>query len=162
MPIAFLGGSIDLPSQVFRIVVGIVLLYSALRFVLDAPSEQPATAPPLAAALAWGAVIGLLSGLTGTGGGIFLTPLLLLMGWAKTKSAAAVSALFILLNSAAGLLGNFSSTRELPAYVLALLLAAAVGGFIGSRLGSRRLAPVAIKRFLAAVLLVAGGKLILT
>lgn len=162
VPFAFVGGYIDLPAHTFKVMVGIVLLYSAARFLFASESEKPAKAPPHIAALAVGAVIGLLSGLTGTGGGIFLTPLLLLMGWAHAKPAAAVSALFILLNSTAGLLGNFSSTKALPPYILPLLAAAALGGLIGSHLGSRRLAQSGIKRFLAVVLLIAGTKLVLT
>ena len=85
----------------------------------------------------------------------------LLMGWARVKQAAAVSALFILCNSIAGLLGNFSSTQNLPGYILWLLLAAALGGSIGSYLGSKRLPPLIIKRFLALVLAIAGTKLLL-
>ncbi|OGB25216.1 MAG: hypothetical protein A3I66_01140 [Burkholderiales bacterium RIFCSPLOWO2_02_FULL_57_36] len=162
VPFAFVGGYIDLPAHAFKVIVGIILLYSAARFLFASQTEKPATAPPRIAALAAGAVIGLLSGLTGTGGGIFLTPLLLIMGWAHAKRAAAVSALFILLNSIAGLLGNLSSTKELPSYILPLLAAAGLGGLIGSYIGSRRLAQSGIKRFLAIVLLIAGMKLILT
>lgn len=161
-PFAFLGGYMHLPIQAFKIIVGVVLLFSAARFLYAPQAEKPAAPPPLGFAIGSGAVIGLLSGLTGTGGGIFLTPLLLFMGWAQAKSAAAVSALFILLNSVAGLLGNISSTKELPAYLLPLLLAAALGGSIGSYLGSRSFDPATIKRFLATVLLIAGTKLILT
>jgi uncharacterized membrane protein YfcA len=84
------------------------------------------------------------------------------MGWARAKSAAAVSALFILLNSIAGLLGNVSSTKALPSFILPLLLAAGIGGAIGSHFGSRKFGTVGIKRFLAAVLLIAGAKLILS
>lgn len=162
VPFAFLGGYINLPAQAFKLVVGVILLYSSARFLFASQVEKPVTQPPLAAALATGAVIGLLSGLTGTGGGIFLTPLLLFMGWAHVKPAAAISALFILFNSTAGLLGNFSSTKALPSYLFLLLFAAAAGGIIGSYLGSRRLAHVGIKRFLAVVLCIAGIKLILT
>ncbi|MBA4113654.1 MAG: hypothetical protein C0492_09955 [Verminephrobacter sp.] len=162
VPCAFLGGYLQLPSDIFKVIVGLVLLYSAARFFMAPATEGPVTRPPLLPALASGAVIGLLSGLTGTGGGIFLTPLLLFMGWASAKPAAGVSALFILLNSVAGLLGAFSSTKNLPDFILPLLLAAALGGVIGSYFGSRRFAPVAIKRLLAAVLLIAGAKLILT
>jgi uncharacterized membrane protein YfcA len=113
-------------------------------------------------ALASGAGIGLLSGLTGTGGGIFLTPLLLVMGWAQPKNAAAVSALFILVNSVSGLLGNFASTRQLPSEIGVLLLVVLVGGLLGSWLGARRLPAQGIKRLLAVVLVIAGLKLLLT
>jgi len=162
VPMAFVGGHVALPAQAFKLLVGAVLLVAAARFVVRSQDDPPSTDPPVAAALGWGAVIGLLSGLTGTGGGIFLTPLLLHMRWAQAKRAAAVSALFILLNSVAGLAGNVASTRQLPAYLLALLGAAALGGFVGSYLGSRHFAPAWIKRFLALVLLIAGLKLIFT
>jgi hypothetical protein len=104
----------------------------------------------------------LLSGLTGTGGGIFLTPLLIFLRWARTKTAAATSALFILLNSVAGLLGNLSATQKFPRFGVSLLIAAGVGGAIGSYFGSRRFDPQLIKRLLAVVLAIAGAKLILT
>ena len=107
-------------------------------------------------AISLGAGLGLLSGLTGTGGGIFLTPLLLFMRWAKTKNAAAVSALFILANSTAGLLGNLSSTRRFPVFAIALAVAAIAGGTAGSYYGSRRFDHTVIKRLLAVVLLIAG------
>jgi len=162
VPLAFVGGYVTLPNDSFRIIVGLVLLYSAVHLVAQSSEEKPATTPPIAAALAAGGIIGLLSGLTGTGGGIFLTPLLLFMGWARAKSAAAVSALFILLNSISGLLGNVSSTKALPPFIIPLLIAAGIGGFLGSHLGSRKLASLAIKRFLAAVLLIAGVKLVFT
>ena len=162
VPFAFLGGYLTLPDAGFKMLVGIVLLYSAVRLVIQGSNEQPAREPPLGASLAAGAGIGLLSGLTGTGGGILLTPLLLLMGWARPKGAAAVSALFILLNSASGLLGNFSSTKSLPAFIVPLLVAAGAGGAIGSYLGSRSFDTTTIKRLLAAVLLIAGSKLLLT
>ena len=161
MPFAFVGGYINLPTHVFTAIVGIILMYSAAHFLFASQElEKQTTAPPMATALITGAVIGLLSGLTGTGGGIFLTPLLLFMGWAHAKPAAAVSALFILLNSTAGLLGNLSSTKELPSSILPLLIAAALGGAIGSYIGSRQLAYSGIKRILSAVLFIAGAKLI--
>jgi uncharacterized membrane protein YfcA len=145
---------------VFKILLGVILLYSAARFLLRPLPEQEPEAPPRALALASGGVIGLMSGLTGTGGGIFLTPLLLMAHWARVKTAAAVSALFILVNSIAGLLGNFSSTRQFPTFALILVAAAGVGGSLGSYFGSRRFDPAVIKRLLAVVLLIAGTKLI--
>jgi uncharacterized protein len=162
IPMAFLGGYVALPTRAFKIIVGVVLLFSAVRFLLPSPSAEEARDPPRPAAMATGAGLGLLAGLTGTGGGIFLTPLLLLMHWARTKAAAAVSALFILVNSVSGLLGSFSSTKNLPSFALLLALAVVIGGTLGSYLGSRRLQHQTIKRCLAFVLLIAGGKLILT
>jgi uncharacterized membrane protein YfcA len=159
---AYLGGSLALPARAFSVLLGLVLLYSAWRFIAE-PAAAGETRPlrrPVA--LASGAGIGLLSGLTGTGGGIFLTPLLLVMGWAQPKHAAAVSALFILMNSASGLAGNFASTRQLPAEIGVLLLVVLVGGLAGSWLGARRLPAQGIKRLLAVVLVVAGLKLLLT
>lgn len=162
VPMAFVGGYLNLPAQVFKIVVGMILLYSAVRFLIPAPAEHEPREPPHAVALASGGFIGLLAGLTGTGGGIFLTPLLLLAGWARVKTAAAVSALFILCNSIAGLLGNVGSTKQFPTFALVLVAAAAIGGTVGSYLGSRRFDPSVIKRLLAVVLVIAGSKLILT
>ena len=138
-----------------------MLWLSALRFLLNPSSDEVLRQPGRGASPSIGAGLGLLSGLTGVGGGIFLTPLLLLLRWAKTKTAAAVSALFILVNSAAGLLGNFTATRHVPAVGLVLAVAVIVGGSAGSYLGSRRFQPVVIKRLLAIVLLVAGAKLVL-
>ena len=104
-------------------------------------------------------MIGLLSGLTGVGGGIFLSPLLLLMSWAETRQTSGTSAAFILVNSLAGLGGHLSSLAVLPGYLPILALAAAVGGWIGSEYGSRRLAGPAIRRLLALVLVVAAVKM---
>jgi len=163
IPGAFVGGFITLPAAVFKLLLGLVLLCSAVHFARSSSQpEQAATQPPLWAALAVGAGIGLLSGLTGTGGGIFLTPLLLFMHWAGSKQAAAVSAPFVLVNSLAGLLGLASASAAFPPYVPWLLLAAGLGGLLGSHLGSHRFRPAVIKRFLAGVLVIAGVKLLLT
>lgn len=162
VPCAFIGGQLNLPTQLFKVLLGLVLLYSAMRFFVQSKQSRHIHEPPRTQALLAGAGIGFLSGLTGTGGGIFLTPLLLLMGWADAKRAAAVSALFVLLNSVSGLAGNISATKALPTFLLPLLIAAALGGLVGSYFGSRRIEPHAIKKLLAMVLLIAGFKLILT
>jgi uncharacterized membrane protein YfcA len=162
LPMAFLGGYLNLPAHLFKLVVGIVLLFSAIRFLIRPPTEDGTREPTRSIAIPLGGVLGMLSGLTGTGGGIFLTPLLLFMRWARAKSAAAVSALFILINSSAGLLGNLASTKRFPAFALLLAAAAVTGGFAGSYLGSQRFEHTTIKRLLAVVLLIAGAKLILT
>ena len=162
VPCAFIGGQLNLPTQLFKVLLGLVLLYSAMRFFVQSKQSTQIHEPPRTQALLAGAGIGFLSGLTGTGGGIFLTPLLLLMGWADAKRAAAVSALFVLLNSVSGLAGNISATKALPTFLFPLLIAAALGGLVGSYFGSRRIQPHAIKKLLAMVLLIAGFKLILT
>jgi uncharacterized membrane protein YfcA len=159
-PLAFVGGYVSVPTSFFKIAVGVVLLLSAAQLLVRPPQEREAREPRRAVAVATGAGLGLLAGLTGTGGGIFLTPLLVFTGWAQTRQAAAVSALFILLNSIAGLAGNLTASKQLPDFALPLAVAVVVGGAIGSYLGSRRLAPLWIKRLLAIVLVIAGFKLI--
>jgi uncharacterized membrane protein YfcA len=161
IPLAFLGGSIHLPSTVYKPLVGVVLLIAAGRFglVRGQPDEFPLRAPwPLA--VMSGATLGLLAGLTGTGGGIFLTPLLLIAGWAGTRFAAGSSALFILANSVSGLAGAIGAAGQLPAQLPLWLGAVAVGGFTGSQLGSRHLPAIWVRRALAVVLVIAGLKLI--
>lgn len=160
VPLAYLGGYVNLPAPLFKVFLGLVLIGSAAHFLFAVSGDKPISPPPRFQAIVIGAGIGFFSGLTGTGGGIFLTPILLLMGWAKVKTAAAVSALFILINSIAGLAGYFANTKTFPSFILPLFFAAALGGAIGSYLGSRRFKPVVIKRFLAVVLLIAGTKLI--
>lgn len=163
VPFAYIGGRITLPAHVYKPLVGIVLLYAAYRLVastLKQLRDESPVAVPLPAALIYGALIGLLSGLTGVGGGIFLSPLLILLNWATTKESAGVSAAFILANSVSGLAGNLMVVHHLPPLVWTLVPAAVIGGIIGSTLGSTRLNPAAIRRLLAAALVVAGVKMI--
>lgn len=160
VPFAFAGGALALPATVFKGVLGAVLLYSASRLFARPPSEDGVSEPPLPAALSCGAGLGLLSGLTGIGGGVFLAPLLIGMRWARAKAAAAVCAPFILVNSVAGLFGNIGSTRHFPMFALLLLAAAAAGGAAGAHFGSRRFPPIAVKRVLALLLGVVGARLL--
>lgn len=164
VPFSFIGGSLPLPDYIYKPVVGIVLLYVAYRMFRSNESNEtvPVQVIPLWLALAFGAGIGLLSGLTGVGGGIFLSPLLLMMGWAETRQALGVSAAFILVNSIAGLLGHLSSVTTLPGPILFWAISAVVGGYIGAEYGSKRLGNVTLKRLLAMVLLIAGLKMMLT
>lgn len=161
VPLAFLGGYLNLPATWVKILVGSVLLFSAARFLYDPRDVESPVEAKLRYAIISGGVIGLLSGITGTGGGIFLTPLMLLLRWARTKEAAAVSALFILCNSMAGLAGNFTATRRLPELIWIYAVVVLVGGWSGSYLGSNRYPVKWVKRSLALVLAIAGGKLIL-
>ncbi len=104
--------------------------------------------------------MGLLSGFIGVGGGIFLSPLLLLAGWAGNRETAAVSAFFVLVNSCAGLLGFISGNHTFPAQALTFSLAAVCGGIIGSYLGSRKLQMLSVQRVLSMILILAGYKII--
>ncbi len=163
IPMAVVGGMIQLPTSVYKIVLGVVLLLAAVRLAIKLKNDEQVNQPPILACLLIGAIIGLLSGLVGVGGGIFLTPVLLLMRWAETRVAAGVSVLFILVNSAAGLVGQYQrgALDGLPSEVWLWIAAAAVGGFIGSTLGSTKFDSITMRRLLAAVLLFAGVKLIL-
>jgi len=161
IPFAFLGGMIKLPTGVYTILLGAVLLFAAFRLAWSFTQEVPEVRRPnVWLALAIGAGIGLLSGLVGVGGGIFLTPVLLLMNWSETKTAAGVSALFIFVNSAAGLAGNYSQVSVLPASSLTWIGAAIAGGVIGSLLGAKKFESLMLRRVLAGVLLMAALKLI--
>ncbi len=160
VPTAYLGGYLQPSASVLRILIGVVLLFSAARLVLRRSDPPETFAPSRPTAIGVGAGLGFLSGLTGTGGGIFLTPLLLFCRWAHIRQAAAVSALFILVNSIAGLVGYFTKVRSIPSLGLILAAAAIIGGTIGSHLGSRRFAVRVISLFLASVLFIAGTKLI--
>jgi hypothetical protein len=162
VPCAFIGGYLIFPAHIFRVIVGVILLCSAARLFFKREEPQQVHAPHLTSALPIGAGIGFLSGVTGTGGGIFLTPLLLFFRWAHTKNAAAVSALFILVNSISGLFGYVSSRQPLPGITWPLAVTVVIGGALGSHLGSRRLTSYVIRLALAAVLTIAGLKLILT
>ena len=161
IPFAYVGGTITLPTTAYKIVLGVVLVVAAIRLAWNWKSDAEARQPNIWIALLIGAVIGLLSGLVGVGGGIFLTPILLLMNWSETKTAAGISAMFILVNSISGLAGNFSQLIDLAANVWFWVAAAVVGGVIGSTLGAKRFDSITLRRVLAVVLLFAGVKLIL-
>jgi uncharacterized membrane protein YfcA len=162
IPMAYAGGSLTLPVPIYKSVVGIVLLYSAVRLFWSASAAdgKETALVPIWIALIIGAAIGLLSGLTGVGGGIFLSPVLLLMGWAKTRETSGVAVTFILVNSIAGLLGNYSSITHLSGDLIFWAPAALIGGWIGTELGTRLLPVSGIRRFLSVVLILAGLKLL--
>jgi uncharacterized membrane protein YfcA len=162
IPAAFAGGAVMLPARWYKIVVGVVLLYAAVWMFRSAmrPISKETHPLPLWAALIAGLAIGFLSGLTGVGGGIFLSPLLLRMGWAETRATSGVAAPFILVNSIAGLLGHIASVSRLPPSVPVWGAAALIGGWIGASYGSKRAPVPVLRQLLSLVLVVAGAKLI--
>jgi uncharacterized protein len=162
IPAAFVGGAVMLPARSYKIVVGVVLLYAAVWMFRSAmrPITKDTHPPPLWAAVIAGVAIGFLSGLTGVGGGIFLSPLLLSMGWAETRATSGVAAPFILANSIAGLLGHIASVAQLPPSIPVWGAAALIGGWVGASYGSKRAPVPVLRQLLSAVLVVAGVKLI--
>lgn len=162
IPASVIGGALTLPPEIYRPLLGGALLFAALRLLLKVrDDERPQAVPPLALALLIGAFFGLLSGLTGIGGGIFLSPLLLLCGWGKTRAVSGVAALFILVNSCAGLLGHVGVLARIPDFTPLLAVAAFAGGLLGATFGCRLLPTRLLIHALSLVLLLAGSKLIL-
>ncbi|MEB3331918.1 MAG: sulfite exporter TauE/SafE family protein [Synechococcaceae cyanobacterium] len=167
LPAAFLGGWLDLPTLWFQRLVGLVLLASASRFLHQPLDPLQVRRPPLPLLLLSGAGLGLLAGLTGTGGGVFLTPLLLWCGWASTRQVAAVSSLFIFGNSLSGLTGLLLARQpaaallpSLPPQLGWMVVVVLLAGAMGSRLGSCHWPVAWIRRCLALVLITAGLKLL--
>lgn len=186
IPASFYGGKLILPTRVLNVLIGAVLLASAARLLIQLQPATETSPPKKPAAMITGGALGFLAGLTGTGGGIFLTPLMILLRWSTTKQAAAVSVLYILVNSVSGLIGtmlqgvevrwpmfyDFDQTAELlgvmrhkiefPPFLWPMIGAVIVGGSLGSYFGSRRFSVPVIHVLLASALILAGGKLILT
>ena len=162
IPMSFLGGSITLPEDVYKPIVGLILLFAGIMFLFQlAPKLQGEPKHPhIAISILTGALIGLLSGLTGTGGGIFLSPLILFFGWTSVKGASGTAALFILTNSVFGLLGHISSVSNLPDALWIYAIAVVIGALIGTRLGIKQFSNDGVRRALGLVLIIASLKLI--
>ena len=168
VPAAYLGGSLMLPTLWFNRLVGLVLVVSSIRLLRDPHDAQSLREPNISVLLLTGGGLGLLAGLTGTGGGVFLTPLLLFRRWCTTKQAAACSVVFILLNSLAGLAGYvmarggllagaFDPLGPMMARLVPVVFAA---GALGARFGSHHWPGALLRRLLAIVLLLAATKLL--
>lgn len=168
VPLAALGGALRLTSALYFVLAGIALALSAIVLgwrawgspAHEAPGEQARV--PLAAAIACGALIGLLSGLTGTGGGIFLSPIVLLAGWAGPRHTGGITAPFILANSSIALAAGTATWASLPAELPWLVLVALAGAVTGTWLGLQKLSTRWLLALMALVLAIAAGKLILT
>jgi uncharacterized membrane protein YfcA len=165
IPAAFIGGLVETPTQVYKPIVGIVLLYAAVRLFVPTKGGEQTKKPILGIVLVAGICIGFFSGVIGVGGGIFLSPLVLLFGWTTAKQTAAISAPFILVNSISGLGGIAFENSGLQVdfwFVAPLAIAVVVGGFIGATFGSSRLGHQGLRTALGVVLLIASGKMFLT
>jgi uncharacterized protein len=162
IPMAFLGGSLHLPGNYYKPLVGVVLIIAAARLLWKAelPNGDRVSDIPIPLGILIGAGIGFLSGLTGTGGGIFLSPLLLFFGWSETRTASGVVVVFILCNSISGLLGNYSSVQSLPSALPLYAVAVILGASVGTTFGIGRLHTTGILRALGVVLAIAGLKLL--
>jgi hypothetical protein len=152
VPAAYAGGLIQLPTRSHRILLGAVLLVAAARLAMKAPSTELRPPP----ALPWLVAIGLVFGFV-----IFLSPLLILARWEEPRRTAGASAVFILVNSAAGLAGHLAGGGAVPAAAAPLTAIALAGGLFGSWLGAKRFVPLTLRRLLAVVLVLAGAKLLL-
>lgn len=159
VPAAFLGGWLHASDPVFKLVLAMALLFAAwqLAFIKKKSAGEIRQLPNWGAMLL-GCGLGFLSGLVGIGGGVFLTPLLILFRWAETKTAAAISAAFILVNSVSGLLGFSVRGGAIPELAWWLLPCVVLGGVAGSFWGSRKAPPLVLRRCLALVLATAAVK----
>ena len=159
IPAAYIGGHINLPSNIYRPIIGVLLLLSGVRFLVQSLHTDKAHREiNKVIAVFIGSCVGFLSGITGTGGGIFLSPLIIWLGWVSVKQASGTVAAFIFVNSTAGLLGNLQSTSSLPTELPVFLVAVLLGAFIGTRFGIKSFSSVGVKRALGFVLLIAGVK----
>jgi len=161
VPAAFIGGMIPLENSFYKILLGIVLILAAMRllgFFNNKEKESTKINIPLAMGIGFG--IGLLSGMLGIGGGVILSPILLILGWATLKETAAISSLFIFVNSIAGLSGYFMGDKTFPTESFYLVPIAVFGGMLGAHYGSGYFSNKALKYVLATVILLASVKLI--
>jgi uncharacterized membrane protein YfcA len=158
IPFSFLGGLISLPTPIYRILVAVVLVYAAFRMLFDMPNKNgnPPDFPAVWLSILLGAGIGFTAGLIGIGGGILLSPILLLTGWASPQLTAGTIAIFVLVNSVSGLLGHWTASMQLPAQLPIWGAVALIGGWIGAEIGSRRLSANFLRRMLGSILLVSG------
>ncbi|CAN5579311.1 sulfite exporter TauE/SafE family protein [soil metagenome] len=163
MPMAFIGGMIKLDGDIYKKVLGIFLLFAVARFLFFAntPTDQLKKSNVYLSLLI-GGLIGFISGLIGIGGGIILSPIILLLKWTDQKQTAAISALFIFVNSAAGLAGQFKNGIQFTDNMVWYVVIAFVGGLLGAYFGALRFKQTILKNVLAVVLLMAAFKLLFT
>ena len=164
VPMAYLGGGMHVDTTIYKMLVGIALVFASLHLIVrsNVATDDPEKAayPGLGASLAVGGGLGFLSGLTGVGGGIFLSPVLIILHWAGLRRTAAVAAAFILLNSISGLAGYLQKGGVFPEHIVFWSVAVLAGGFIGSTLGATKFNSPVLRVLLGVMLVLAGVKLV--
>ncbi len=160
---AFLGGTIEVDASVYKKILAVLLVFAILKMLdVFGKASENTREVKLWQGLFVGGIIGFFSGLIGIGGGIILTPIILLLHWGNMKEAAAVSALFIWVNSAAGLVGQLSSGATIPSESFFLVAMALIGGVLGGYIGSKKINNQNLRHLLAFVLIIASAKLFFT
>jgi uncharacterized membrane protein YfcA len=163
IPLAFIGGMIEVDASIYKKILAIFLIFAILKVLnIIGKVSNDIKEVKLWQGMIVGGVIGFFSGLIGIGGGIILGPVILLMHWGKIKEAAAVSALFIWVNSAAGMIGQLSIGTLIDSQAFILVGIAIVGGFVGAYFGSRKFNHLFLRYMLSVVLVIAIFKLFLT
>jgi uncharacterized membrane protein YfcA len=163
IPMAFVGGLIQMDATLYKKVLGALLVIAVARFFFFSNIRSSELKKPhIVPALVIGAIIGFLSGLIGIGGGIILSPVLLLLKWSDMKQTAAISALFIFVNSISGLMGQLYTGINFSPDMVMYVVVAFAGGMLGAYIGSLKLKAASLRNVLAAVLLVAAWKLLFT
>jgi len=160
IPFAFIGAIMPLSDNAYKKLLGVVLLLSIIRLVWNNANQTLKPEPQWPILFIIGSSIGLVSGMIGMGGGILLSPILLLMGWSTMKQTAAISAIFIFLNSIAGIIGQFKTGFDLGPQILSIIAFVLIGGSAGAYYGAKILPSKGMKYVLALVLIMAAGKLI--
>jgi hypothetical protein len=161
IPFAYLGSVLPVSEVLYKQILGVVLLLSIIRIVWESSEKPLSPAPKWYILFGIGAGIGLVSGMIGMGGGILLSPLLLLMGWSNQKQTAAISAIFIFLNSMAGIAGQLQTGFNLGPQILAIIGFVLAGGWVGAYIGAEKLHAKNMKYILVLVLVLAAAKLFL-
>ena len=161
VPLSFIGSRLDISPELYRQILGVCLLLATLKMLVPQKDATQTSSPNLSISLITGASIGLISGMIGIGGGIILSPILILTKWASIKESACASAAFIFLNSAAGLFGIYTTHKlSLDPHIYGWIAAALVGGMAGSYFGANKISSNALRYFLSGVLVLASVKLL--
>ena len=161
-PLAFIGGLIKIDAEAYRLLVGLMLLLAAVRMLMINKAAESTHQPTMIVVLLVGAILGFSAGLTGIGGGVFLSPILLIFGWCTIRQSTAVAAGFILLNSIGGLAGYIVSDQSWPMGAGWLVIAALAGCLFGGELAAHRASSLTLQKLLAAVLAIAAVKMVVT